>query len=123
MSDSSGNNHNIPQLVQDEGCPVKFYDWKTFLNQLLKPFSSLTAYHHFRADKESPGIVFVNEYCDFLEKEFRLLKKRVVIDSSMPSELPKKGLDAMRQWYLYQEIRPLCYGNTDITYHILFGVR
>jgi hypothetical protein len=52
-----------------------------------------------------PGIVFVKEYCDSLEKKFRLLKKRVVIDSSMPSELPKKGLDAMRQWYLYQEIQ------------------
>ena len=115
MSDSSGNNHNIPQLVQDEGCPVKFYDWKSFLKQFFKPRSSLTTYHHFRADKESPGIVFVKEYCDSLEKEFRLLKKRVVIDSSMPSELPRKGLDAMRQWCLYQEIRPLCYDNKDIT--------
>jgi hypothetical protein len=54
-------------------------------------------------------------YCDSLEKEFRLLKKRVVIDSSMLSELPRKGLDAMRQWYLYQEIQPLCYDNKDIT--------
>jgi hypothetical protein len=61
------------------------------------------------------GIVFVKEYCDSLEKKFRLLKKRVVIDSSMPTELPRKGLDAMRQWYLYQEIRPLCYCNKDIT--------
>jgi hypothetical protein len=50
-----------------------------------------------------------------MEKEFRLLKKRVVIDSSMPSELPRKVLDAMRQWYLYQEIWPLCYDNKDIT--------
>jgi hypothetical protein len=39
-----------------------------------------------------------------MEKEFRLLKKRVVIDSSMSSKLPRKVLDAMRQWYLYQEI-------------------
>ena len=116
MNDSLRNNHNIPQLVQDEGCPVKFYDWNTFLNQFFKPLSSLTTCHHFRADKESPGIVFVNEYCDSLEKEFRLLKKRVVIDSSTPSELTRKGLDAMRQWYLYQEIRPLCYDNKDITY-------
>jgi hypothetical protein len=38
--------HNIPQLVQDEGCPVKFYDWKTFLKQFFKPLSSLTTYHH-----------------------------------------------------------------------------
>ena len=50
-----------------------------------------------------------------LEKEFRLLQKQVVIDSSMPSELPRKVLDAMRQWYLYQEIWPLCYDNKDIT--------
>jgi hypothetical protein len=69
VTDSSRNNHNIPQLVQDEGCPVKFYDWKTFLKQFFKPLSSLTTYHHFRA-----GIVFVKEYCDSLEKEFRLLK-------------------------------------------------
>jgi hypothetical protein len=26
VTDSSRNNHNIPQLVQDEGCPVKFYE-------------------------------------------------------------------------------------------------
>jgi hypothetical protein len=61
--------------------------WSYFLIQIpFKPLSSLTTYHHFRADKDSPGIVFVKEYCDSLEKEFRLLKKRVVIDSSMPSE-------------------------------------
>jgi hypothetical protein len=37
VTDSSRNNHNIPQLVQDEECPVKFYDWKTFLEQFIKP--------------------------------------------------------------------------------------
>jgi hypothetical protein len=42
VTDSSRNNHNIPQLVQDEGCPVKFYDWKAFLKQFFKPLSSLT---------------------------------------------------------------------------------
>ena len=64
VTESSSNNHNIPQIVQDEGCPVKCYDWKTFLKQFFKPLSSLTTYHLFRADKESPGIVFVKEYCD-----------------------------------------------------------
>ena len=59
VTDSSRNNHNIPQLVHDEGCPVKFYDWKTFLKQFFKPLSSLITYHHFRADKESPRMVFV----------------------------------------------------------------
>ena len=73
---------------------MKFYDWKTFLKQCFKPLSALTTYtgNHFRADKESPGIVFVKEYCDSMEKEFRLVKKQVVIDSSMPSELPRKCL-------------------------------
>ena len=102
MTHSSRKNYNIPQLVIDEGCPVKFYDWKTFLKQCFKPLSALTTYtgNHFRADKESPGIVFVKEYCDSMEKEFRLVEKQVVIDSSMPSELPRKGLYAIRQWYI-----------------------
>jgi len=65
VTDSSRNNHNIPQLVQDWGCHVKFYDLKTFLKQYFKTLSALTTYHHFRADKESPGIVFVKEYCDY----------------------------------------------------------
>jgi hypothetical protein len=51
VTDSTRNNPNIPQLVQDEGCPVKFYDWKTFRKQFLIHFlSALTTYHHFRAD-------------------------------------------------------------------------
>jgi hypothetical protein len=45
VTDSSRNKHNIPQLVQDEGCPVKFYDWKTFLKQFFKPLSSHTTFH------------------------------------------------------------------------------
>ena len=38
VTDSSRNNHNTPQLVEDEGCPVKLYDWKTFLKQFLSHF-------------------------------------------------------------------------------------
>ncbi|CAG2200673.1 unnamed protein product [Mytilus edulis] len=117
VTDSSRNNHNIAQLVDDEDCPVKFFDWKLYLKQFFKQLPALTTYHHFRMIKESPGVVFVREYCDNDEKQFRLLKNRVVINPlSEPTELPKKkGLDAMRQWYLYQEIRPLCYGSKDIT--------
>ena len=48
VTDSSRNNHNIPQLVQEEGCPVKLYDWKTFLKQFLSHF------HH-----SQPIIIFV----------------------------------------------------------------
>ena len=98
VTHSSRNNYDISQLAKDEvGYPMKFYDWKTFLKQCFKPLSALTTYtgNHFRADKESPGIVFVKEYCDSMEKEFRLLKKQVVIDSSMSSELPRKCLYAM----------------------------
>jgi hypothetical protein len=75
VTDSSRNNHNIPQIVQDEGCPVKFYDWKTFLKQFFKPLSSLIAYHHFRADKESPEMVFAKEYCNFFGKGIQVAKE------------------------------------------------
>ena len=81
----------------------------------FKSFSALTTYHHFRADKKSPGIVFVKEYCDSMEKEFRLLKKRVVIDSSAIWVTKESSRCYMRQWYLYQEIWPFCYDNKDIT--------
>ena len=59
VTDSSRNNHNTQQLVQDDECPVKLYDWKTFLKQFFKPLSALAIDHHFCADKDSPGIVFV----------------------------------------------------------------
>lgn len=102
--------------MNDPDIPVKFYDWKTFLRQYFKQLPQLTTYHHFRMSKESPGVVSVRQYCDDEEKEFKLLKNRCVVDiSSEPLELPRKGLDAMRQWYLYQEIRPHCHGSKDVT--------
>jgi hypothetical protein len=36
--------------------------------------------------------------------------------TTTPSTVTKKGLDDMRQWYLYQEIRPLCYDNKYAAY-------
>jgi hypothetical protein len=38
----------------------------------------------------------VKEYCDSLEKEFRLLKKRVVIDSSMPEHVQMFNIMSLR---------------------------
>jgi hypothetical protein len=116
VTDSSRNNHNIHTATcwrWRMSCEIQWLE--TIPKAVFKPLSALTTYHHFRADKESPGIVFVKEYCDSMEKEFRLLKTRVVIDSSISSELPRKGLDDMRQGYLYREIWPLCFDNKAIT--------
>ena len=45
---SSKNKHNLPQLVDDPDCPVKFYDWASHLKRWFKPIPHLTSYHHFR---------------------------------------------------------------------------
>ena len=75
--------------------PIYVYDWKKFLRQFFKTLPALNTYHHFRVDKEFHEAVFVKKYCDSIEKEFKLLKKRVVVDSSMQQEMPRKGLDPM----------------------------
>ena len=37
------------------------------------------------------------------------------LDGNLPAVLPQKGLDAQRQWYLYEAIRPFCmFGTEDL---------
>uniref|UniRef100_A0A8W8JQI4 Uncharacterized protein n=1 Tax=Magallana gigas TaxID=29159 RepID=A0A8W8JQI4_MAGGI len=34
---SSKDGHNIPQIFHDQDKPVVFYDWKTYLQNFVKP--------------------------------------------------------------------------------------
>ena len=45
---SSKNGHNIPQLVDDDEKPVRFYDWASFLKKMLTPIPQLKSYHHLQ---------------------------------------------------------------------------
>ena len=48
VTNSSRNHHNVPQLVDDDQKPVKFFDWSSYLKQFFKPIPHLKTYHHFR---------------------------------------------------------------------------
>ena len=97
------------QLVGDAERPVIFYEWTAFLSKFYKKVPLLLSYHHFRCDSSNPSSVFVRKYSNEEEKEIKLLKPGInVCAESMPDITVNEGLDAARQWYLFDEIRPLC---------------
>ncbi|XP_062615789.1 uncharacterized protein LOC134277475 [Saccostrea cucullata] len=112
VAHSSRNNHNIPQLVEDPQYPVIFYDWSTFLKQYFKPIPQLKQYHHFRMTHEHPGVVHLRKYAGDEEITVNILKHKDFrfpnMDASLPTVIKACGLDAQRQWYLYDEVAPYC---------------
>ncbi|XP_053378951.1 uncharacterized protein LOC123554942 [Mercenaria mercenaria] len=108
VSDSSRGGHNIPQLVEDPTKPVVFYDWAKFLKQFFRPIPHLKKYYHFRMSSARPGVVFVKDYNFSIETEINILRQGVDIAGKFPNRITIPELDACRQWYLYNEIAPLC---------------
>lgn len=109
---------NKAQLIQDGSGKtlVTWYNWKDFLDQFYKNVPNITTYHHFRMDKDNPGVVYVKEYANSPEKAVHTFKSRVPSDQ-MPDKIIPPGIDAQRQWYLYEQIRPFCGSNlaADLT--------
>lgn len=112
---SSRNGHNIPQLINDAERPVAFYDWASFFEAFFKKLPSISKFHHFRMSDESPGVVFAKAYSSSAEKPINILKRgqQLLNVDTLPSVITPKGLDAARQWYLYDEIRPFCRDTSD----------
>ena len=59
----------------------------------------------------TPGIVYLREYMFSEEKSISVLKPGSSVDG-FPEQIATPGLDPARQWYLYQEIGPLCHDST-----------
>ena len=51
--------------------------------------------------KDNHGIVYVEEYVNSPEKAIHTFKLRVPSDQ-MPDEIIPPGIDAQRQWHLYE---------------------
>ena len=116
MKESAQNNQNRAQLIASmdgRESYVTSYQWTSFLSQFFKTIPSITSYHVFRVSADKPGIVFVKEYSDSAEVSINCLKSpNTSIDSSLlPEVIAPKDLDAKRQWYLYEQIRPFCPSN------------
>ena len=62
-----------------------------------------------RVTAEEPGVIFAQKSLDDAEIPIQLLKSTT---RHPPAELPSPqippGLDAQRQWYLYEKIREFC---------------
>ena len=65
---------------------------------------NIILYHHFRMHKDNPGVVYVKEHANSPEKAIHPFKLRVPSDQ-MPDEIIPPGINAQRQWYLYEQIR------------------
>ncbi|XP_062612907.1 uncharacterized protein LOC134274662 isoform X2 [Saccostrea cucullata] len=113
VAHSSKNGHNIPQLTDDAEMPVVFYDWKAYLQQFFKPLKNLTKYHHFSVHSDKPGEVEVQERISGHSISVNLLKNNMhPVSGQLPEAIPSRGLDLIRQWYLYDNIREFC--NSDV---------
>ena len=80
--------------------PVKFYDWSAFFRQFFTTIPAITSYHVFNVTKEHPGIVFAQKSSNTCQDEVNILL-RPIPEDQFPLEIFPKGLDAHRQWYLY----------------------
>ena len=60
----------------------------------------------------NPGVVYVRKYATDLETSINVLKSKdhrfQELCPQLPEVIPMKGLDAQRQWYLFEEVAPFC---------------
>ena len=114
VRESPTTQQNKAQLVASPDGKEKYvtwYQWSSFLSQYFKPIPNITSFHVFRVSASCPGVVFACEYSDSSEVQYVLLKNpsiQTIDPSEMPETKEAKGLDAKCQWYLYDQIRPLC---------------
>ena len=71
----------------------------------------------FRMDSSNPGVVYVRKYATYLETSINVLNSKdhrfQELYPQLPEVIPMKGLDAQRQWYLFEEVAPFC-SNTEV---------
>lgn len=105
---------NIPQLVGSESGEtfVPSYDWRSFLSPFFKPLAGIKKVHHLRFTREEPGVVYAREFEDTDWEKFQLLRRdggdAPIQPDAVPSQQEHPGLDAKRQWYLFDKIREFC---------------
>lgn len=103
VTSSSRNGHNIPQLVNDHQKPVVFYEWRNFLSPYFKTLPGLSEFHHFTCSASEPGVVYCKKFANS-EPVLKPLLKIQPPEDTLPAVKTTPGLDAARQWYLYEQI-------------------
>ena len=95
---------------EDGVVEIPTYDWCSYFAENLKKVSGIKKYQHFSFQKASKGKVLCKEVSDGVEVEYDLLKDPSWKPSvaELPDTVKPKGLNAFRQWYLYEKIRQYC---------------
>ncbi len=99
---------NSAQLVgREDGTPyVQVGNWQAHLSPFYRPLPAINSYQHFRFDSSHPGKVFARKTLDSPETEFTVMAGEA---SSLPVAAPvpmrAPGMNAQRQWYLFDTIR------------------
>ena len=108
---SCKDGRHIPELSRDEAgnATFDFHEFDKSLLQYFKPLPGILSYSHFEIDVSRPGVVLAKKDLSDDPTKFNLLKNPSVAPVpsvwQMPSKMEVKGLNAQRQWYLYDSIR------------------
>lgn len=115
VEESTVSGVNVSQLcgLHDGTVLVPVYDWATFLTRYFKKFPNIKQFHHFRFQKDTPGIMYYKQFSDSPELTFLLLKRVDVLPVSFPDEIVPSGLDMQRKTYLFRKIREFCREGTE----------
>ena len=102
---------NICQLVgaQDGSTIVPSRDWAGFLSSHYRRLDGIKKYHHFRFERDHPGVVFLKKTAT-AEEEQRILLRGEWTPSHVdkPPSITPLGLSLERQKYLFDKIREYC---------------
>lgn len=113
INTSSPNKFNIAVPSKDprtKNRNVFWAGWDRYLQQFFKPIPNISKYHHFKFYPD--GSIKAKFLADSEEVELR--KASPFNAEGLPLHLIEpEGISAQRAWYLYKEIRPLCYKDSS----------
>ena len=94
-------------IVNDAKDPVLLYEWKSYLQEFIKPLRHITDCHHFFIDSKHPGVIKCKESVSYEQFTFNLHKFKTRIPQAQTHSNVSiiKCFDPARQWYLYDHIR------------------
>lgn len=97
---------NTPFVVTGE---YTLYDWSGFLSTYFQTVPQLLSYHQFEIRLEN---ILARPFVAEDPTALSIVKRPLGVNQLAPV-IPSKGLDAARQWYLYDSIREFCRDGTE----------